>query len=74
MADHLRGLSPRQRLWMLTVPPVERRAKLWIVRGRLHQGTGYYSPFERIGLPRERKPTLRRVIHTAESREAARDF
>lgn len=72
MLFKMRG-TPRQRLWQRTVPPVRRRGKLWTVRGRLSLNTGYYSPFDSVGLPQGRKPRLVRVIHTIESREGHLD-
>lgn len=71
--DTASGRALRSRMWQQHVPPVERRHKLWILRGRLHQGTGYYSPYDRVGLPHGRKPFQSRPIHTAQSRADLRE-
>lgn len=69
----LKGITLRDRLWRTKVPPIERRHKLWRLRGRIHHRHGYYSPYERVGLPWGHKPRRRRPIYTAAHRAELRD-
>ena len=34
--------SPREMLWQRRVPPVKRRKKLWVLRGRLKSAHGHF--------------------------------
>jgi len=56
-------LNLKDRYWQRTVPPVDKREKLWLVRARLHFNVHWRGPYKSPWLPKVRRPKMRKEIH-----------